>query len=399
MLNKKDLKLYLSLILWSLIPSIYLLVRMNIVSLNRVDLNVLGQMEWFDLIDEIIATTLLVPLYSLLKKDDTDRNGTALIISFVIYFLFALLVALRISTITKIMNAENATKYLLLQTVALLFDFINKFSIILFTIRSKHKLINVLIIAKIFFLIICDYIFIKTYEDIGAAYSEILVNLIIAATSIMILKIDNGVTFKKIDFSLTKEWIRVGAFCGIQIFLDNFIYALMVVRMVNVVKEAGNYWVANNFIWGWLLVPVLCFAEIIKKNDLKKLGFNEVWKYGVFIAILWGVSMPLWRTFINKAMAVEANCILPIVFPNIPFYLTYIVSAFIDAWFVSKGKTIYLMLISLIVNIVYYGIIFVLFKHNYFNVNMNFIIYMFGGGMIVHMALSLLFYKVELKKS
>lgn len=399
MLNKKDLKLYLTLILWSLIPSIYLLVRMNIVSLNSVDLNILGQMEWFDLIDEIIATTLLVPLYSLLKKDDTDRNGTALIISFVIYFSFALLVALRISTVTKIMRAENTTKYLLLQTAALLFDFINKFSIILFTIRSKHKLINTLTIIKIAFLIICDYILIKNYKDIGAAYSEILVNAIIAATSIVILKIDNSVTFKKIDFSLTKEWIRVGVFCGIQIFLDNFIYALMIVRMVNVVKEAGNYWVANNFIWGWLLVPVLCFAEIIKKNDLKKLGFNEVWKYGVFIAILWGVSMPLWRTFINKAMAVEANSILPIVLPNIPFYLTYIVSAFIDAWFVSKGKTIYLMLISLIVNIVYYGIIFVLFKYNYFNVNMNFIIYMFGGGMIVHMALSLLFYKVELKKS
>lgn len=399
MLNKKDLKLYLSLILWSLIPSIYLLVRMNIVSLNSVDLNILGQMEWFDLIDEIIATTLLVPLYSLLKKDDTDRNGTALIIAFVIYFLFALFVALRISTITKIMNAENATKYLLLQTVALLFDFINKFSIILFTIRSKHKLINLLIIIKILFLIICDYIFIRMLKDIGAAYSEILVNAIIAMASITILKTDNSVTFKKIELSLTKEWIRVGAFCGIQIFLDNFIYALMIVRMVNVVKEAGNYWVANNFIWGWLLVPVLCFAEIIKKNDLKKLGLNEVWKYGLIIAALWALSMPFWRTFINNAMAVDANSILPIVFPNIPFYLTYIVSAFIDAWFVSKGKTIYLMLISLIVNIVYYGIVFILFIQNYFNVNMNFIIYMFGGGMIAHMVLSLLFYKIELKNN
>jgi hypothetical protein len=397
MTSRKDLKLYLSLILWSLIPSIYLLVRMNIVSLNSVDLNILGQMEWFDLIDEIIATTLLVPLYSLLKKDDTNRNGTALIISFVIYFLFALLVALRISTITRIMNAENATKYLLLQTLALLFDFINKFSIILFTIRSKHKLINTLVIIKIFFLIICDYIFIKTYKDIGAAYSEILVNAIIAVTSIVILKIDNSVTFNKIDFSLAKEWIRVGTFCGIQIFLDNFIYALMIVRMVNVVKEAGNYWVANNFIWGWLLVPVLCFAEIIKKNDLKKLGFNEVWKYGLFISALWILSMPFWKVFIDKAMAVDANNILPIVFPNIPFYLTYIISAFIDAWFVSKGKTIYLMLISLIVNIAYYGIIFILFKHNYFNVNMNFIIYMFGGGMIVHMLLSILFYNLELR--
>ena len=45
MVNKKDLKLYLSLILWSLLPSIYLLVRMKIVAINNVDINILGQME------------------------------------------------------------------------------------------------------------------------------------------------------------------------------------------------------------------------------------------------------------------------------------------------------------------------------------------------------------------
>ncbi|MBR3543467.1 MAG: hypothetical protein IKN82_07235 [Treponema sp.] len=62
-MNKKDFKLFLSLTLWALAPSIYMLIRMNIVSINSVDINILGQMEWFDLIDEIIVTTLTVPLY------------------------------------------------------------------------------------------------------------------------------------------------------------------------------------------------------------------------------------------------------------------------------------------------------------------------------------------------
>lgn len=42
MISKKDYKLFLILILWTLIPSIYLLVRMNIVSISNVDINVLG---------------------------------------------------------------------------------------------------------------------------------------------------------------------------------------------------------------------------------------------------------------------------------------------------------------------------------------------------------------------
>lgn len=30
----------------------------------------------------------------------------------------------------------------------------------------------------------------------------------------------------------------------------------MISRMVNVVGEQGTYWVANNFIWSWLLLPI-----------------------------------------------------------------------------------------------------------------------------------------------
>lgn len=86
---------------------------------------------------------------------------------------------------------------------------------------------------------------------------------------------------------------------------------------------------------------------------------------------------------------------MPIVMKSMPFYLTYIVSAFFDAWFISKGKTIYNMIISLIVNVAYYGIIYILFSRNVFMLNMNFIIYMFGGGMVVHMILSIIIYFVE----
>ena len=64
MIGKKDYKLFFSLIGWALLPSIYLLIRMNIVALNNVNIDILGQMEWFHLLNEVLATTLIVPLYS-----------------------------------------------------------------------------------------------------------------------------------------------------------------------------------------------------------------------------------------------------------------------------------------------------------------------------------------------
>ena len=79
-MSKTDRKLFISLMLWNLIPSIYLLIRMHIVANTGTDINILGQMEWFDLIDEIITTVLTVPLYFVIKKERTtpQKNMAAL---------------------------------------------------------------------------------------------------------------------------------------------------------------------------------------------------------------------------------------------------------------------------------------------------------------------------------
>ena len=400
MVNKKDLKLYLSLILWSLLPSIYLLVRMKIVAINNVDINILGQMEWFDLIDEIITTMLIVPLYSVLKphKSDVSKVGLAFIISFLIYTVFTIIIASKVSTISKFMQAEYASSYLFLQSFSMLIQFITTFMILILTLNSDNNKINFLIISKLIFLIIFDYIFINKFNSIGASYSEITANTILAITSLILIIKNKYMVIGCANKDFIKDWVKTGIPVGIQIFLDNFIYAIMIVRMVNAVHESGNYWVANNFIWGWLLVPVLSFAEVIKKNDLDKLTFKNTWKYGIGIIFLWLVTMPFWRMFIKYGMSIDDSKIWPIIIMNVPFYLTYIPSAFLDAWFISKGKTKYTMYISLFVNIVYYGIVYILFKKNVFTMNMNFIILMFGFGMIVHMMLSIVFYYKELKK-
>ena len=70
----------------------------------------------------------------------------------------------------------------------------------------------------------------------------------------------------------------------------------------------------------------------------------------------------------------------------------------IDAWFVSIGKTIYLFLNSVIVNIVYYGIMYALFQTGAFYLNIHFIIHLFGLGMVVHMLISILLYFKETKR-
>ena len=37
-------------------------------------------------------------------------------------------------------------------------------------------------------------------------------------------------------------------------------------ELTDVVNEQGTYWVANNFIWGWLVLPITQLAELIKNQ-------------------------------------------------------------------------------------------------------------------------------------
>lgn len=397
---KKDYKLFISLFLWALIPSIYTLVRLSIVDISGVDINILGQMEWFDLIDEIISTALLVPLYFLLKPDlaSKERNFTSFIISFGIYLLFTIIISVYIGNIAEFMAAEYAVKYLSLQAISMLFGFIGTFMIMLLTLNNESKIINILILSKITLLIAFDIILIPIFSDIGASYSEISTNIILSIIALVITYKQKCIAPGKTSIAYLKDWIRVGFFSGTQIFLDNFIYAVMIVKMVNIVSEAGNYWVANNFIWGWLLIPVSCIAEIIKKNNLDRLIFSNTWKFALIISGLWVISIPCWDWFLTNVMSVESAPILNILFPLVFFYFSYIISAFIDAWFISKGKTVYMAIISVFVNIVYYGIVFILFKQGVFATDLSFIIQMFGWGMIAHLIISIILYIYEMNK-
>lgn len=399
-MTKKDFKLYGSLILYALLPSVYLLIRMQIVAVSGVDINIMGQIEWFDLIDEVLVTALTVPLYFLLKPDKEktapDKNCAAFLASFAVYTAFTIVVMMKIGSIAKFMNAENAVQYLFMQALSMLAGFVGTFMVMIFTLNDDDKLVRRLLVSRLCLQVVADWIFISSFKDVGAAYAEIAVNAVIGLIAVLSAYSKGYLKFAMPGKTFLKDWCKIGAFAGIQIFLDNFIYAVMVCKMVNAVSESGNYWVANNFIWGWLLVPVTCLVEVIKKNDKIRLTMKNCWRYLIMIFAVWLITMPRWKSFISGPMASDWNVIMKIVLPLVPFYITYMISAVIDGWFVSHGRTIYNAINSLIVNVGYYGIIYLAFKRGMFAENMMFIIGMFGCGMLVHMAASILMYRLEI---
>ena len=91
------------------------------------------------------------------------------------------------------------------------------------------------------------------------------------------------------------------------------------------------------------------------------------------------------------------NEILDILYKSMPFYICYAFCVIIQSVLISVGKTNYIFYECLIVNFVYYGIMYLLVKIGFFTVSMDFIIVLFGVGLIVSLVIDIFFYQYSKK--
>jgi Na+-driven multidrug efflux pump len=240
----------------------------------------------------------------------------------------------------------------------------------------------------------------------GIGYSNILVNAILLMASIALLAKENIRIFTKAkwDFSWTKEFAKVGGISGLESLVRNVAYMVMIARMVNVVGEQGTYWVANNFIWGWLLLPVLQLGELIKQEvaaDRENIRRNSLGYFGitVTISLLWFVSIPAWKPFMARVLSFgDVDKLFELVLVLVGFYVLYAIQNVFDSTFYGLGKTSYMLFESVITNTVYYGTAFVLFAANIWTPTLIGIAFLFGIGNAFDSIVSFIAYRHLLKK-
>lgn len=418
-LKKFNWRLWIALCALALIPAVYQTVKTFLLSSSGQSnvFDIIGQMEWFDLINETLQAFLIVPLYSILNRIFKTQKETFAenafktgIVAFVLYTLFSVGVLIYGTILIQAMNPNeidlSATSiYLRLETVAFMIGIIISFANVVFVVLGKDKNVYIFLAVRTAFSLIGDFIFIPNFGVYGVALSNIIVNTLLAVASILLLYFQKHIKlclFCKSDKTLFKEWGKVGIFSGIQQFTDNFIYAVMICKMVNMVAEQGNYWIANNFIWGWLLIPITALAEVIR-SDCKE-GYCNLKQFNYYfiasaVIVLWAISIPVWIPFFRHVENLtNAKEIFTIVIKLVPFYIAYAGCAIIDNIFIGLGKTIYNAVNSLIINFVYYGIFYILYLTKSLTFTMDTIIIMFGFGMVAHFVISFIAEKIFLRK-
>ncbi len=419
-------RLWFAILAAMLLPTVYQTVRIFFLGDMPSDggVNIASQLQWVNLFYEVVQEALILPLFFLLGKSMEDKNKfankvrTGLIVTGGIYAVLSLIVIVSARPLIAFMGQDpalidNTVTYVRLETLAALFATLWRFlSLVLVTLK-KDGYMYLILAVQTALSVLLDVVLVSNLSVSaklgvnGIACTNIIVNGTIFVIAIVLLHREKIPVFakEKLRFGWLKEWFRVGKFSGLESLLRNAVFMLMVVRMVNLVAEQGNYWLANSFIWNWLLLPALALADLVKKeigeskDNIRTKTFGYLVLTSIFAAV-WLLGIPLWKPFLQYVMNVtEYETVYNIVLVQTGFYITFLFNSCIcDSMFYGLGKTNYMLIQSLCIDGAYYGFMFILYITRVFVPTLWGIALMFGIGMMLDFIPTLILYVRMLKK-
>lgn len=425
-IKKIDYRMFAALLLFGLIPSIYTTFRIFLIGQlpGEWGFSIAGQLQWVNLGYEILQEALILPLFYfigkvIMNKDQLlNRVKTGLLFTVGVYTILSILIFVFARPLVEFMAQDQSiinetVSFIRLETISMIFSTTFRFLLVVLVTIRKDKNMYIILILQLLLTVILDTFLVSTLDISlkvgvnGIAVTNIIVNFILLIVALFLLRRNNINVFKRtsLSFSWMKELFTKGGISGLESLVRNLAFMLMIVRMVNVVGEQGTFWVANNFIWGWLLLPVIQLGELVKadigKEDDKAIREKSLGYFGItsIIVVAWFISIPLWEPFMQNVLQISNyKDVYNIVLISVGFYVLFAYNNVIDSIFYGLGKTNYMLFQSLVINIVFYGTAFILFQVGVFEPSLVLIALMFAIGTALDSLLTILMYIWMLKK-
>ena len=424
-LSKINYKLFLALLVLGLAPTIYTTVRVFFLGglPGEWSFSIAGQLSWVNLLYEILNEAIILPLFYFVGKVKEEKNEfsnrirTGILISLGVYAVLSAVILIFAEPMLKLMATDASiigasASYIRIESIANIFSILTQFALVALVTVNKSKYLYALTGARLVLCLVSDTFLVSTLPVSanlgvnGIGYSNIIVNAILLIVSLVLLAKEEIDVFakEKLDFSWAKEFFEIGGVSGFESLVRNVAYMVMIARMVNVVGEQGTYWVANNFIWGWLLLPVIQLGELIKQEvatDKENIRTNSLGYFTItgIISVLWFASVPMWKPFMSNVLGfTDVDKLFELVIILVGFYVLYAVQNVFDATFYGLGKTNYMLFESVVTNTIYYGIAFILYATNIWIPTLTGIALLFGIGNAFDSLVSLIAYGYLLKK-
>ena len=418
-------RMFLALLVMGLCPTLYTTLRTFFLGQlpGEWSYSIAGQLSWVNLLYEVINEAIILPLYFFMgqavsdKEEYSNRIRSGLLISLGIYTACSLLVMIFIDPLLRFMAVSQdilteSSSYIRIECIANIFGILYSFICVALITIGKDKLVYAITAAKLILSIILDTVLVSSLPVSlkcgvnGIGISNIISNLLLFIIAAVLISRGGYPVFKKtkLSFAWMKDFFKIGSISGLESFVRNIAYMLMVSRMVNMVGEQGTYWVANNFIWGWMLLPITQLGELIKQETAKDRNAVRNNTLGYFAVtamtcLLWVVTIPLYKPFMKYVLNYsDVDKLFKLVMVLFVFYVLYAFQNVFDATFYGRGKTKYMLFESVVTNSIYYGAFFILYLCGAWKPTLIGIALMFGFGNAFDTVVSYLAYRHFLKK-
>lgn len=424
-LKKINYALFISIFILNFIPTIYTTLRVYLIG-NLPDayaFSIAGELSWVSLIYEIFQEGIILPLFYFIgkaidnKEQLNNKIRTGLLVTILIYLVISIIVIIFVKPMLHLMATnkdiiDSSATYIRLESIANIFGVVYTFILVVFEVLKKTKYLYIILLTKLILSIVFDLFLVSNLSFSlklginGIAVSNIISSIVLIFVSILLLYKENIKIFEKtkLDFSWFKELGKKAGLSALESFVRNLFYMVMILRMVNSVNEQGVYWVANNFIWGWLLLPVISLGEVIKsdcgrnKEAIKENSIGYL-LFTLIIIIIWFLLIPTYKFFMkNVLQCSDVDKLFKLVMILIGFYAVYALQNVFDSIFYGIGKINYMIFETIIDNFIYYGTAFILYKLNIWVPSLENIALLFGFGMLFDGVVSTIAYLYLLKK-
>ena len=418
-------KLFISLLIMGLVPTIYTTLRVFWLGTlpQESSYSIAGQLAWVNLIYEVIDEAIILPLFYFVgkvlldKKELTNRIKTGLLLTLCVYIVLSAIVMGCVEPLLKAMATDPSiidasATYIRIEATANVFGILFKFALVGLVALGKDKLVYILTGIKLVLCVVLDIFLVSSLpvsanlgvNGIGA--TNIIVNGLLFFVALILLA-KNGINIfskDKMSFAWAKQFLKIGGISGLESFIRNLAYMVMIVRMVNIVDEQGTYWVANNFIWGWMLLSILQLGELIKQEtstnkDAVKNNTLGYFMITLITPVIWSALIPAYKPFMQYVLNFnDVDKLFRIVMISFGFYALFAIQNVFDATFYGLGKTQYMLFESVVTNVIYYGLLFILYMTGVWQPTLISIVLLFGIGNAFDAVVSLAAYWYLLKK-
>ena len=380
--KKMNWKLLLTIFFTLFIPVIYKTVRMHFIGdmPNTYSFSLAGNMQWINVFFEVLEETFLLPLFfifkNILEKENSNKKitGSILIIS-LMYIVIIVILEASSDPLLKWMSpntySHEVLYFIRVEFAQRFFQMLFKIGLTLLIVKEAWRAILVVLGIQTSLMISLDIFVISNLKFSaklgvpGVAIDDSITNsVLMLITFTLIYKLFK---FKASDlkpqFYIEKKYVMQSVFSGLESFIRNAFFIWFVVKTINNMSSnysQGDFWVMNSFIWEWLLLPIIALGKYINRSSAFDKG--TLWEKAgapfVIVTIViasWFILIPAYKPFFRTVLNYKnIDVLFKLVVISIGFYIMFAYNEIIDKIFYGLGKSQYLLIQSLITNVIVY---------------------------------------------